>query len=100
MPGMDSISLMQHLPTTDALHAELDALESEMPNIQARAGNVFMLAGAWAERHDAIVAATPAESLEAVEARLRRIGIRWGMMHGARMTAQFPALPPADPEDA
>jgi hypothetical protein len=30
-----------------------------------------------------------------VEARLRRIGIRWGMMPGARMTAQFPALPAA-----
>ncbi len=44
------------------------------------------------------VAAAPAESREEVEARLRRIGIRWGMMKGPRMTAQFPALPPADPK--
>ena len=97
---MDSVSLMQDTLTPDALEAELDALESEMPNIQARAGNVFELAGTWAERHDAIIAATPVESLQAVEARLRRIGIRWGMMSGPRMTAQFPALPPKDPQDA
>lgn len=93
---MDSIGLLQDSPTPEALEAELDALESEMPAIQARAANMFVLAGAWAERHDAIVAAAPAAALGAVEARLRRIGIRWGMMHGARMTAQFPALPPED----
>ena len=93
---MDGISLVQEPSTTpEALEAELDALESEMPNIQARAANMFVLAGAWAERHDAIVAAAPPAALEAVEARLRRIGIRWGMMPGARMTAQFPALPAA-----
>jgi len=85
--------------TIDAqLEDQLAALESDMPSLQARAGNVFVLAGAWAERHDAIVAATPPASRDAVEARLRRIGIRWGMMDGARTTAQFPALPPADPE--
>ena len=93
---MDSISLLQETSTTpEALEAELDALESEMPNIQARPANMFVLAGAWAERHNAIVAAAPPAALEAVEARLRRIGIRWGMMPGARMTAQFPALPAA-----
>ncbi len=79
------------------LEGELTALESDMPGLQLRAGNVFVLASAWAERHDAIVAATPARALDAVEARLRRIGIRWGMMHGARVTTQFPALPPEDP---
>lgn len=84
-------------PTIDAqLEVELAALESDMPSLQARAGNVFVLASAWAKRHDAIVGATPAGSLEAVQARLRRIGIRWGLMHGPRMTAQFPALPPVD----
>lgn len=90
-------SFVQHGNANDAIEAELDALEAEMPNIQARAGKVFVLAGTWAERHDAIVAATPDDSLQAVEARLRRIGIRWGMMPGARMTAQFPALPAAAP---
>ena len=89
-------SFVQHGNANDAIEAELDALEAEMPNIQARAGNVFVLAGTWAERHDAIVAATPDDSLQAVEARLRRIGIRWGMMPGARMTAQFPAAPGED----
>lgn len=89
-------SLLQDRPHVDArLEAELDALESAMPNLQLRAGNIFALASAWAERHDAIVAATPSRSLDIVEARLRRIGIRWGMMHGPRMTGQFPALPPA-----
>lgn len=91
-------SMLQDRPTVDArLEEQLAALESDMPGLQMRAGNVFVLASRWAERHDAIVAATPVGSREAVQARLRRIGIRWGMMKGARMTAQFPALPPADP---
>lgn len=84
---------MQHPFTMDAqLEVELAALESDMPRLQARARNVFVLASAWAERHDAILAAAPPGSIEAVQARLRRIGIRWGMMPGVRMTAQFPAL--------
>lgn len=96
---MDSI--LQDYPTVDPrLEAELDALESDMPRIQAHAGNVFALASAWAERHDAIVAATPTDALETVEARLRRIGIRWGMMPGVRMTGSFPALPPSTRNDA
>ena len=80
------------------LEDELAALESDMPGLQQRSGNLFVLASRWAERHDAIIAATPPEAREEVEARLRRIGIRWGMMHGARTTAQFPALLPADPK--
>lgn len=90
---------MQHRFTEDAqLEVELAALESDMPRLQARAANVFVLASAWAERHDAILAATPAGSHDAVQARLRRIGVRWGMMPGVRTTAQFPALklPEAD----
>lgn len=78
--------------------AELAALESDMPALQARAGDVFALATAWAERHDAILAVTPAASLGSVEARLRRMGIRWGMMPGTRITGQFPALPAVDEE--
>jgi len=94
-------SRVQDRLTTDAqLEARLAALESEMPHLQLRAGNVFALASAWAVRHDAIVSATPARLLGTVEARLRRIGIRWGMMNGTRMTGQFPALPPRGPRDA
>lgn len=86
--------MLQDQPTIDTrIEAELAALEAAMPQLQSRARNVFDLASAWAERHDAIVAGTPAESMAEVEARLRRIGIRWGMMPGARMTTQFPALP-------
>ena len=92
-------SMQQDHSTVDAcLEDQLATLESEMPRLQTYANNVFALASAWAERHDAIVAATPAASLEMVEARLRRIGIRWGMMDGVRMTGQFPALPPAEPQ--
>ena len=53
-----------------------------MTEAAGHVSNVFVLASAWAERHDAIVAATPARSLEVVEARLRRIGIRRGMTQG------------------
>ena len=94
---MDSV--VQDHPSDDArLEDELAALESDMPGMQQRAGNLFVLASRWAERHDAIIAATPPEAREEVAARLRRIGIRWGMMQGARTTAQFPALLPADPK--
>ena len=92
--------MVQDRPGVDArLEDELAALESDMPGLQMRAGNVFVLASKWAERHDAIIAATPAQSREEVEARLRRIGIRWGMMPGARMTTQFPALPPEEGDE-
>ena len=91
--------MMQDRPNVDArLEVALAALESDMPRLQLRAGNLFVLASKWAERHDAIIAATPAGSLEVVQARLRRIGIRWGMVNGARMTSQFPSLPPEDAE--
>lgn len=97
--GMDSMS--QDRLTADAqLEAQMAALESEMPGMQFRAGNVFALGSAWAERHDAIISATPPALRGKVEARLRRIGIRWGMMPGARMTQQFPALPPRGPDGA
>lgn len=94
-------SMVQHRPILEArLEAALSELESAMPGLQLRASTVFVLASAWAERHDAIVSATPPGSLGQVEARLRRIGIRWGMMPGAHMTAQFPALPPLSIRDS
>ncbi len=86
------VRLDDEFATLDALDA-LDALELDMPALQARARDLFALATAWTERHDAILAATPAASLGVVEARLRRIGIRWGMTPGVRMTGRIPALP-------
>lgn len=74
------------------LEAELEALDREMPRIQSMAGNVFALASAWAERHAAILERTPPTMRTAMEARLHRMGIRWGVVHGARMTTQFPAV--------
>ena len=56
------------------------------------AKNIFDLATAWAERHAAILQRTPPSQRAPMEARLHRIGIRWGVVPGARMTAQFPAL--------
>jgi hypothetical protein len=85
------------LPASSARTAELDemidALEQQMPQLQMQHGNLFALAGAWAERYDAIVARTPAELLAEVSARLARIGVRWGVMPGARVTQEFHALP-------
>ncbi|KGQ17920.1 hypothetical protein LF41_1774 [Lysobacter dokdonensis DS-58] len=74
------------------LEAELTALDREMPRMQSMAGNIFALATAWAERHAAILQRTPPSMRPAMEARLHRIGIRWGVVHGVRMTAQFPAM--------
>lgn len=74
------------------LEAELEALDREMPRIQSTAKSIFDLATAWAERHAAILQRTPPSQRASMEARLQRIGIRWGVVPGARMTAQFPAL--------
>ena len=80
-------------PTCTAqVEALINELEQHMPDLQMRHGNVFALANAWAERYDAIIAATPREMQASVEARLSRIGIRWGMMPGARVTTEFRAL--------
>ena len=82
--------------TPAAATAQVDALirelEQQMPDLQLRHGNVFALANAWAERYDAIIAVTPRDMQASVEARLSRIGIRWGMMPGARVTTEFRAL--------
>jgi hypothetical protein len=77
---------------TPEVEALIKDLEHQMPDLQMRHGNVFALANAWAERYDAIIAATPREMQASVEARLSRIGIRWGMMPGARVTTEFRAL--------
>lgn len=77
------------------IEAAISRLEGEMSDLQHRHRDLFAYANAWAERYDAIVFATPIESRAAVEARLNRIGVRWGVANGVRMTGQFPALDPA-----
>lgn len=84
-------------PTVTAMtEAEVDAaiqlLESEMTWLRAQHPGMFAFANAWAERHDAILAAAPTELRADIERRLLRIGIRWGVAPGARMTSQFPAI--------
>ena len=77
------------------LEDALAELEQAMPQLQLRnLGDMFALANAWAERHDALLQRTPSAQRADMEARLRRIGIRWGVVPGARVTVQFPALPP------
>jgi hypothetical protein len=79
-----------------ATEAEIDdaiaELEDQMADLQLRHKDLFAYANAWAERHDAIMQLAPEELQPATSARLRRIGIRWGLADGARMTTQFPAL--------
>ena len=67
-------------------------LEREMDHLQLRHPGAYAIANAWAERHDAIVAMTPQELRADVESRLTRIGIRWGLAPGARVTQEFHAL--------
>jgi hypothetical protein len=78
-----------------SIDARIAELEQELPHLRARHPDMFGLACVWAERHDALLADTPAELRTDVQARLRRIGIRWGLVPGARLTRQFPALPAA-----
>jgi hypothetical protein len=75
-----------------ALEAELEALDREMPRIQSMAGNVFALASAWAERHAAILQRTPPPMRAAMEARLHRIGIRWGVRARRANDDDLPAI--------
>ena len=83
---------MQPTDLGPELEAELAALDREMPRMQSTATSIFALATAWAERHAAILARTEPAMREAMEQRLHRMGIRWGVVGGARMTMQFPAL--------
>lgn len=74
------------------IETRIAELEGEMGHLQLRHPGTLAIANAWAERHDAIVAMTPRELRPGVESRLRRIGIRWGVMAGARVTQEFRAL--------
>lgn len=74
--------------------AAIARLEQDMADLQHRHRDLFSFANAWAERYDALVADTPADLQAATQARLQRIGVRWGVAQGVRATAQFPVLKP------
>lgn len=78
--------------TEPELEDAISELEGQMADLQHLHKDLFAYANAWAERHDAIMQRTPEALQPVASARLRRIGIRWGLADGARMTAQFPAL--------
>jgi len=86
----------RHAASTEEVEALIAQLEQQMPEVQMRHTDLFALAYAWAERYDAVIAATPDPDRPAVEARLGRIGIRWGVMPGARVTTEFRALALSD----
>lgn len=71
------------------VEARLIDLEQEMTTLSQRHTRTFELAHAWAERYDAIIALVPQEQRPSLEARLSRIGIRWGVMPGSRVTVEF-----------
>lgn len=74
------------------IDAAIARLEVEMQDLQHRHRDLFSYANAWAVRHDAIVAATAKHLRASVERRLHRVGVRWGVANGPRMTMQMPAL--------
>jgi hypothetical protein len=78
--------------TASELEAMVGLLERDMPQLQLYSEDVFALAQGWAERHDAILALAPPQFRGAIARRLERIGIRWGLAPGARITREFPAL--------
>jgi hypothetical protein len=71
------------------IEARLHELEQDMEHMSLRHTTVFALASAWAERYDAIMALVPRDKRASVETRLARIGIRWGVMPGSRVTIEF-----------
>jgi hypothetical protein len=74
------------------LEARIRELEQELPQLHLRHGSVFAMANAWAERYDRLMAHAPPRLRPQLEARLTRIGIRWGVMPGARVTTEFRAI--------
>lgn len=71
------------------VEARIHELEQQMPHLYRHRVSVFELASAWAERYDQILAMVPSAQRPAAEARLARIGIRWGVMPGTRVTVEF-----------
>ena len=89
MPGADD----GHWLDAAAIDARVAELEQELPHLQARHVGTFAFANAWAERHDALLDLAHPAQRAGLARRLLRIGIRWGVAPGARMTTQFAALP-------
>lgn len=83
-----------------AIDARVAELERELPHLQARHAGTFAFANAWAERHDALFAQADPALRPELARRLQRIGIRWGVAPGARMTTQFRALSTSDTDAA
>ncbi|HJW45446.1 MAG TPA: hypothetical protein VJ484_03050 [Lysobacter sp.] len=71
------------------VEARIGELEQQMAHLYQRHASVSELASAWAEHYDAIMAMVPPADHAAIEARLARIGIHWGVMPGARVTCEF-----------
>lgn len=87
---MDTIEAADEVASAGAeIEARIGELEQLMPQLYRRSASVFELAGTWAERYDEIIAMVPPAQRPAIEVRLARIGIRWGVMPGARVTAEF-----------
>lgn len=78
--------------TMNTVDSMLRQLEDEMPQLQLRHRTVFALANAWAERYEAIIALALPKQAQEIDLGLPRIGIRWGLMPGARVTREFTAL--------
>lgn len=76
------------------VEAAISQLELDMHDLAHRHNDLFSYASAWAERYDAIIAATPHDLRESVERRLHRVAVRWGVAAGVRITTQFPAFKP------
>jgi hypothetical protein len=92
--GASTLVPEERADTVDAVDAMVRQLEAQMADLQMRHAGSFAFAAAWADRHDAILAATPSDRASEVRARLRRIGIRWGVVSGPRVTQEITALPP------
>ena len=78
--------------TSSEIDTAISLLDGEMHDLQLRYRDLFSYANAWAVRYDAILAGVPDDRLDAVKQQLNRIGVRWGVAAGVRMTGQFPAL--------
>lgn len=78
--------------TEQEIDAAIGELEVEMEHLHQRHRDLFSFANAWAQRYDALLAEVPGELRAAVEHRLHRVGVRWGMASGVRMTGQFPTI--------
>ncbi|MDQ3618029.1 MAG: hypothetical protein M3374_04840 [Pseudomonadota bacterium] len=76
------------------IDAAISRLELDMHDLARRHQDLFAYASAWAERYDAIIAATPSALRHPVEQRLHRIAVRWGVAAGVRITTQFPTYKP------